>query len=70
MDNLDPDTEQHVSAIDIEFSTGAPVIYNDTVCLGHDNIASSRATLDTALPAELIGLSFVMGRGMGENGDL
>ena len=70
MDNLDPDTEQHVSAIDIEFSTGAPVIYYDTVCLGHDNIASSRATLDTALPAELIGLSFAMGRGMGENGDL
>jgi len=70
MDNLDPDTEQHVSAIDIEFSTGAPVVYYDTVCLGHDNIASSKATLDTALPAELIGLSYVMGRGMGENGDL
>ena len=70
MDNLDPDTEQHVSAIDIEFSTGAPVIYYDTVCLGHSNIASSVATLDTALPSELIGLSYVMGRGMGENGDL
>ena len=70
MDNLDPATEQHVSAIDIEFSTGAPVIYYDTVCLGHSNIASSVATLDTALPAELIGLSYVMGRGMGENGDL
>ena len=70
MDNLDPDTEQHVSALDIEYSTGAPIIYFDAVCLGHDNIASSRATLDTALPAELIGLSFAMGRGMGENGDL
>ena len=70
MDNLDPATEQHVSALDIEYSTGAPIIYFDAVCLGHDNIASSKATLDTALPAELIGLSFVMGRGMGENGDL
>lgn len=70
MDNLDNETEQHVSAIDIEFSTGAPVIYYDTVCLGHDNVASSVATLDTTLPAELIGLSYVMGRGMGENGDL
>jgi len=70
MDNLDTETEQHVSAIDIEFSTGAPVIYYDTVCLGHSNIASSIATLDTALPTELIGLSYVMGRGMGENGDL
>ena len=70
MDNLDPATEQHVSALDIEYSTGAPIIYFDAVCLGHDNIASSRATLDTALPAELIGLSYVMGRGMGENGDL
>ena len=70
MDNLDPATEQHVSALDIEYSTGAPIIYFDAVCLGHSNIASSIATLDTTLPAELIGLSYVMGRGMGENGDL
>ena len=70
MDNLDPATEQHVSALDIEYSTGAPIIYFDAVCLGHSNIASSVATLDTTLPAELIGLSYVMGRGMGENGDL
>ena len=32
MDNLDPDTEQHVSALDIEYSTGAPIIYFDAVC--------------------------------------
>lgn len=70
MDNLDPTEEQHVSAMDIDFSTDAPVIYFDTVCLGHSNVASSEAILDKALPDELIGLSYVLARGMGEDGSL
>lgn len=70
MDNLDPAEEQHVSAMDIDFSTDAPVIYFDTVCLGHSNVASSEAILDKALPDELIGLSYALARGMGEDGSL
>ena len=70
MDNLDPTEEQHVSALDIDFSTDAPVIYFDTVCLGHSNVASSEVVLDKALPDELLGLSYALARGMGENGDL
>ena len=55
MDNLDPAEEQHVSALDMDYSTNAPVIYFDTVCLGHSNVASSEAILDKELPEELIG---------------
>ena len=33
MDNLDPAEEQHVSSLDMDYSTNAPVIYFDTVCL-------------------------------------
>ena len=70
MDNLDPAEEQHVSALDMDYSTNAPVIYFDTVCLGHSNVASSEAILDKELPEELIGLSYALARGMGEEGDL
>ena len=70
MDNLDPAEEQHVSALDMDFSTNAPVIYFDTVCLGHSNVASSEVILDKELPEELIGLSYALARGMGEEGDL
>ena len=70
MDNLDPAEEQHVSALDMDYSTNAPVVYFDTVCLGHSNIASSEAILDKKLPDELIGLSYALARGMGEEGDL
>ena len=70
MDNLDPTEEQHVSAMDIDFSTDAPIIYFDTVCLGHSNVASSEAILGKALPDELIGLSYALARGMGEDGSL
>lgn len=70
MDNLDPASEQHVSALDMDFSTAAPVIYFDTVCLGHSNVASSEAILDKELPEELIGLSYALARGLGEDGSL
>ena len=64
--NLRQDEEQHVSAIDVDFSTGAPVIQFDSVCLGHSNVASSYAYLDQELPEECVGTSMALGRGMGE----
>ena len=66
MAQLKPDVEQHVSSIDVDFSTGAPVIQFDSVCLGHSNVASSYAYLYQELPEECIGTSMVLGRGMGE----
>ena len=70
MDSLDPEEEQHVSAIDVDYSTNSPVIYYDTVCLGHSNVASSEVVLDQELPSDLIGLSYALARGMGEDGSL
>ncbi len=70
MDSLDPEEEQHVSAIDVDYSTDSPVIYYDTVCLGHSNVASSEVVLDQELPSDLIGLSYALARGMGEDGSL
>ena len=70
MDNLDPNSEQHVSSLDMDYSTAAPVIYFDTVCLGHSNVASSEVILDKELPEELIGLSYALARGIGEDGSL
>ena len=70
MDSLDPEEEQHVSAIDVDYSTNSPVIYYDTVCLGHSNVASSEVILDQELPSDLIGLSYALARGMGEDGSL
>lgn len=69
-DDLREDAEQHVSSIDVDFSTDSPVVFTDTMCLGHSNIASSYAYLDEALPADLIGLFYVLGRGAGEDGSL
>lgn len=58
--------ESHVSECDVDFSTGAPVISFDTVCLGHSNVASSEAYLEDELPADCIGTSMALARGMGE----
>ena len=66
MRNLRQDEEQHVSAIDVDFSTGAPVVQFDSVCLGHSNVASSYAYLDQDLPEDCVGTSMALGRGMGE----
>ena len=70
MDDLKPDTEQHVSSLDVDFSTNAPAVYFDSVCLGHSNVASSEVILDQPLPADCIGIFMAMGRGMGEDGSL
>ena len=70
MDRLAPDHEQHVSSIDVDFSTGSPVIQFDAMCLGHSNVASSEVYLEDDLPAELRGTSWALGRGNGEDGKL
>ena len=64
MDDVKPDS--HVSECDVDFSTGAPVISFDAVCLGHSNVASSYAYLEEDMPAECLGTSMALGRGMGD----
>ena len=66
MDSLNPNEEQSVSAIDVDFSSGAPVIQFDSICLGHSNVASSYAYLDQDLSDDMVGTSMALGRGMGE----
>ena len=70
MDRLDPEEEQHVSEIDVDYSTNSPVINYNTVCLGHSNVASSEAVLEDALPEGLLGLTYALARGMGEDGSI
>ena len=69
-DSLVPDHEQHVSSIDVDFSSGGPVVFFDAMCLGHSNVASSEAYLDYDIPAELRGTSWALGRGTGEDGKI
>lgn len=68
MNNLDPTEENNVSAIDVDFSTGAPVAQFNAVCLGHSNVASSEVNLDQELPAEVIGTGVCLGRANGPDG--
>ena len=70
MDRLAQNHEQHVSAIDVDFSSGSPVIQYDVMCLGHSNVASSEAYLEDDLPQELQGTSWALGRGNGADGKL
>ena len=70
MDRLAKDHEQHVSAIDVDFSSGSPVIQFDVMCEGHSNVASSEAYLEQDLPEELRGTSWALGRGNGEDGKI
>ena len=70
MDRLAQDHEQHVSAIDVDFSSGAPVVQYDVMCEGHSNVASSEAYLADDLPQELQGTSWALGRGNGADGKL
>ena len=58
--------DSHVTECDVDFSTGAPVISFDAVCLGHSNVASSYAYLEDDIPADCVGTSMALGRGMGE----
>ena len=57
--------DSHVSECDVDFSTNAPVILFDTVCLGHSNVASSYAYPEDPLPEECVGTSMALARGRG-----
>lgn len=70
MNDLDPVEEQHVSSLDVDFSTAAPALYFDTVCLGHSNVASSEVVLDKEIPADCLGRAYAFARGMGEDGSI
>ena len=70
MDRLLQDHEQHVSSIDVDFSSGSPVIQYDVMCEGHSNVASSEAYLTDDLPVELQGTSWALGRGNGADGKI
>ena len=70
MDRLAKNHEQHVSAIDVDFSSGSPVVQYDVMCEGHSNVASSEAYLEDDLPAELRGTSWALGRGNGADGKI
>lgn len=62
--DLKPDS--HVSECDVDFSTNAPVISFDTVCLGHSNVASSYAYPEDPIPEACVGTSMALARGMGD----
>lgn len=68
MNDLDSTEDNNVSAIDVDFSTGAPVAQFNAVCLGHSNVASSEVHLDRELPAEVIGTGVCVGRANGPDG--
>ncbi len=68
--DLDPEKEQHVSSLDVDFSTNSPCVYCDTVCEGESGVASSTANLDKLLPEDCVGFSMLFARGMGEDGSL
>ena len=63
---VDVKEDSNVTECDVDFSTGAPVISFDAVCLGHSNVASSYAYLEEDIPEDCIGTSMALGRGMGE----
>ena len=70
MDNLDPTEESHVSTLDVDFSTGAPVAQFNAQCLGHSNVASSEVYLDQQLPSEIIGTGMCLGRSNDSEGHI
>lgn len=64
LDNVSP--ESHVSKLDVDFTTGAPAISFDTICLGHSNVASSEVYPEDGIPISMEGSCYVLGRGAGE----
>ena len=70
MDTLDPTEDNNVTALDVDFSTGAPVAQFNAVCLGHENVASSIVHLEQELPAEVIGTGICLGRTNGPDGKI
>lgn len=70
MDDLDPTEESHVSSLDVDFSTGAPVAQFNAQCLGHSNVASSEVYLNEQLPFEVIGTGMCIGRSNDADGHI
>lgn len=70
MDNLDPTEESHVSSLNVDFSTGAPVAQFNAQCLVHSNVASSEVYLDEQLPSEIIGTGMCIGRSNDADGHI
>ena len=70
MDSLDPNEEQYVSALDVDFSTGAPVAQFSAMCEGQDGIASSPAHLDQALPTAVMGTGICLCRSCDDQGHI
>jgi hypothetical protein len=70
MDNLRPDEESHVAALDVDFSTGAPVAQFNAECLGHSNVASSEVYLDQPLPSAIVGTGIAIGRSCEDSGHI
>lgn len=70
MDNLDPTEESHVSSLDVDFSTDAPVAQFNAQCLDHSNVASSEVYLDEQLPSEIIGTGMCIGRSNDADGHI
>lgn len=70
MDDLDPTEESHVSSLDVDFSTGAPVAQFNAQCLGHSNVASSEVYLNEQLPSEVIGTGMCIGRSNDADGHI
>ena len=64
LDNVSP--ESHVSKLNVDFTTGAPAISFDTICLGHSNVASSEVYPEDGIPISMEGSCYVLGRGAGE----
>jgi len=70
MDDLDPTEESHVSSLDVDFSTGAPVAQFNAQCLGHSNVASSEVYLDEQLPSDIVGTGMCIGRSNDADGHI
>ncbi len=59
-----------VSGIDLDFSTGAPVVSHSATLLGTSGYASSKAVMTSAIDSSLKGSSYCIGRGNGDDGSL
>lgn len=59
-----------MSGIDLDFSTGAPVVNHSAVLLGDGNVASSKVVLSETLDSSMSGYSYCVGRGSDEDGEL
>ena len=70
MDKLDPTEESHVSALDVDFSTGTPVAEFNAMCLGHSYVASSEVYLDEQLPEDVVGTGMCLCRSCDDQGHI